>query len=235
MSRATLVRAGVLVVLVVGAILAQVLVGLPSQEELRSTLDDLGAWGFLVFVAIYVGVCLLPTGPTAVVTIVGGALFGFWVGLLAVLLSADLGLVAAFVVSRVLGRGVVADSGSARVRAVDAQVREHGFATVLVARLVPLVPFSTANYVFGLTSVAWRDYLLASVIGIVPGTAVYVAVGAFGTEPGSLPFLLAIGALVLLSLVGLLRKRFTGSRAPATPSAAPTAAPSADAGPPGTS
>lgn len=209
MNRGTLVKAAVLGALVVAAVVVQLVVGLPSQGELRSGLDGLGGWAIPAFVAAYVGVSLLPAGPTAVLTIVGGALLGFGVGLPVVLLGANLGSAAAFATSRYLGRGIVAESGSERVQRVDAEVRGHGFVTVLVARLVPLVPFTTANYVFGLTSVRVRDYGLATAVGIVPGTAVYVAVGAFGTKPGSLPFLLAIGALVLLSLMGLLRTRLS--------------------------
>ncbi|MGA8258055.1 MAG: TVP38/TMEM64 family protein [Nocardioides sp.] len=212
MSRGTVVRLGVLAALVVGAIVLQLVVGLPSQDDLRSALDDLGGWAIPVFVLVYVGVCLLPAGPTALVTIVGGALLGFATGLAAVLVGANLGALAAFTVSRYLGRDAVVKISNDRVRSLDEQVRQHGFSTVLVARLVPLVPFSTANYVFGLTSVKLRDFVVATVFGIVPGTAVYVAVGAFGTEPGSLPFLLAIGGLVLLSLIGLARKRFSRDR-----------------------
>lgn len=208
MSRRSLaVRGGLLVVLVVGAIVVQAVVGLPSQAELRPALDGLGVWAVPAVIAVYVVVCLLPAGPAAVVTIVAGALLGFAVGLATVLVGAVLGSLVAFGVSRLLGRDVVARLSGERVRQLDAKVREHGFATVLVARLVPLVPFSTANYAFGLTSVTWRSYLAATALGIVPGAAVYVAVGAYGAEPGSWPFVLAVAALVLLSLVGVVRAR----------------------------
>jgi len=225
-SRSTAVRAAVLATVLVAAVVVQLVVGLPSQAEVRTALDGLGPFEVPVFVAVYVAVCLLPAGPTALLTIAGGAVLGFGVGLVAVLVAADLGAVAAFALSRVLGRGVVADSERAWVRRLDARVRDHGFATVLVARLVPLVPFSTANYAFGLTSVRPAHYVAATVVGIVPGTAVYVAVGAFGSEPGSLPFLLAIGGLVLLSLVGLAHRRRGGQRGgpapePPSPGAAP--------------
>ncbi|MEJ7831991.1 MAG: TVP38/TMEM64 family protein [Nocardioides sp.] len=219
--RSLAVRGGLLIVLVVAAVVVQVVVGLPSKSELRSALDGLGGWAIPAVIAVYVVVCLLPAGPAAVVTIVAGALLGFAVGLATVLVGATLGSMVAFAVSRFLGRDAVARLSGERVRQLDAKVREHGFATVLVARLVPLVPFSTANYAFGLTSVTWRSYLAATALGIVPGTAVYVAVGAFGAEPGSLPFLLAIAALLLLSLVGVIRARW--SRRGATDDAAPPA------------
>lgn len=209
MSRGVLVKAGVLLALVVAAVALQLSVGLPSQAELRSTLDGLGGWGVPAFVAAYAAISLLPAGPTAVMTVLGGLLLGFGTGLVAVL-----GAASAFLLSRVLGRDAVRSLTGVRFASLDERVRAHGFATVLLARLVPLVPFSTANYAFGLTSVSTRTYAGATVLGIVPGSSVYVAVGAFGTDPGSPPFLLAIAALVLLTVLGVWRQRRTRGAAP---------------------
>lgn len=214
MNRTTLVKAGVLLALVALAVVLQLSVGLPSQGELRSTLDGLGAWAVPAFVAAYAAVSLLPAGPTAVMTVLGGLLLGFGTGLAAVLAAAVLGAVAAFFVSRLLGRDAVRSLTGRRFASLDDRVRDNGFATVLLARLIPLVPFSTANYAFGLTSVSTRSYAAATVLGIVPGSAVYVAVGAFGADPGSPPFLLAIAALVLLTVLGVWRQRRTRGAAP---------------------
>ncbi len=203
----TLVKAGLLLAIVVAAVAVQLAVGLPGQEELRSALDGFGPWAVPAYVLAYVAVALLPAGPAVVVTIVGGALLGFAVALPATLLGATLGATAAFGIARWLGRDAVSAVSGARVRALDARVREHGLATVLVARLVPLIPFTSANYAFGLTSVRVSSYLLGTVLGILPGTAVYVAVGAYGAEPGSWPFLLAVAALLLLTAVGWWRSR----------------------------
>ena len=221
MNRATLVKAGVLLALVALAVGLQLSVGLPSQAELRSTLDGLGAWAVPAFVAAYAAVSLLPAGPTAVMTVLGGLLLGFGTGLAAVLAAAVLGAVAAFFVSRLLGRDAVRSLTGQRFASLDDRVRDNGFATVLLARLIPLVPFSTANYAFGLTSVSTRSYAGATALGIVPGSAVYVAVGAFGTDPGSPPFLLAIAALVLLTVLGMWRQRRTRGAAPSGADHAP--------------
>lgn len=81
------------------------------------------------------------------------------------------------------------------------------------------VPFAALNYLSGLTAVRTSSYFLATVIGILPATTAYVAVGAYGNEPGSLPFLAAIGALVMLTVVGVVvsrRRRDGASDATAT-------------------
>lgn len=207
MKRSTYVKAGLLVALIVAAVVLQLTVGLPSRAELQSVLDGLGPFAIPAFIALYVAACLLPLGPSALLTIVGGALLGFWVALAAVLAGAILGSVVGFSISRVLGQDAVQGITSARVHALDARVSEHAFGAVLLARLVPLVPFTTANYALGLTSVPLTSYVLATAVGILPGTAVYVAVGAYGARPGSPPFLIALAALVLLTVIGLLRSR----------------------------
>lgn len=211
--RRAAVRLAVLVSLLVAAVVVQQTLGLPSQAELRGLLDGLGAWAVPAYVLAYVAVCLLPAGPTAVLTIAGGALLGFAVALPATLLGAVLGALVAFAVARGLGREAVRRVSGSRVRALDERVRRHGLGAVLLARLVPLVPFSTANFAFGLTGISARHYLVGTAVGIVPGTAVYVAVGAFGTDPTSWPFWAAIAGLVALTAAGIWRNRRTASSA----------------------
>ena len=209
MSRSTWIKLGAFVTFLVGAVVLQLVVGLPSQEELRSNLDGLGAVAIPAFIVLYVGVSLLPVGPSGLLTIVGGALLGFAVALASVLLAAVIASSLSFLIGRSLGREAVQGLSSERIRALDEKVGAHGFATVLLARLVPVIPFTTANYAFGVTSVRLWSYVLATALGIIPGTAIYVSVGAFGADPGSPPFLLAIAGLVALTLIGLWRSRRT--------------------------
>ena len=206
MKRSSYLKAIGLLALVVAAVVVQLWVGLPDRDELRSVLDGLGKAAIPAFIAVYAAT-LLPAGPTAVLTILGGALLGFGPAVAAVLVAAVLGATASFFISRSLGRDFVRGVSNERVRALDAKVADHGFGSVLLARLIPLIPFSSANYAFGLTSVTARSYVLATALGIAPGTALYVAVGAYGATPGSWPFVLAIVGLVLLSGLGLLRSK----------------------------
>ena len=78
---------------------------------------------------------------------------------------------------------------------------------VIVMRLVPVLPFTAIDYAAGLTSVRTRDYAIGTALGIFPGTVSFVALGAYGTSPGSWPFIVAVAALVLLTAGGLLVAR----------------------------
>ena len=120
----------------------------------------------------------------------------------------------AFGLSRSLGRRAVERVDNDRLRRLDALLRRRGLLAVIGIRLVPLLPFNALNYLCGLTAVRTRDYIAGTVVGSCPGPA-YVTIGAFGAEPGSLPFLIAVGGLVALSLAGLLvaRRRRAGEPA----------------------
>ena len=185
----------------------------PGVADLRRQYAGTGLFGALGFAVVYALLSLLPL-PAAVFTLAAGAVFGLARGLPIVLLGATLGAVAAFYLGRVLGRDAVQHFTGARLQTLDSYLARRGFWAVLAARLVPIVPFTALNYLSGLTAVRASSYLVATMVGILPGTTAYVAVGAYGNQPGSLPFLTALGALILLSVVGLTVTRRRRNRAP---------------------
>ena len=147
-------------------------------RELLDWVAGLGAWGPVAFGVVYVLACVLFV-PGALLTLGAGALFGLWVGTIAVSIAATLGATAAMLVGRFLLRDWVAArvAGRPRFAAVDAAVAREGFRIVLLTRLSPVFPFNLLNFAYGLTRVSVRDYLLASWIGMLPGTVLYVYLG----------------------------------------------------------
>lgn len=196
--------------LVAGAVVLAVTVGMPPAAHLRSTFVVLGWWGPAVFAALYAAVSLVPL-PKALFTLAAGALFGVVGGLLAVVVGATVGAMVAFYLGRALGQQAVHRLTAVRVDRVDHLVSRRGFLSVLVARLVPVVPFTALNYVAGLTAVRAVDFLLATVLGILPASTAYVVVGAQGGRPGSWPLWAALGALAVLSVAGALRSNVLGA------------------------
>lgn len=200
------IRVAALILVIIAFAVFETQVGLPSGVDVRGYFRGLGWIALPAFAVFYAAATLLPL-PKAVCTIAGGAVFGFWAGLVVVLVGAIVGSTGAFAGARWLGRDSVRGLTADRVRRLDDQIGRRGFMTVLVARLVPVVPFTTINYIFGLTAVKLRSYVAATAIGIVPGTAVYVAVGAYGFSPGSWPFAIAVVGVVLLGIVGTVHAR----------------------------
>ncbi|WP_298251298.1 TVP38/TMEM64 family protein [uncultured Arthrobacter sp.] len=187
---------------VVAATVVVLLVPLPDVDRLRDFVEQAGYWGPAVFVLGYAALTLAPV-PKSVLSIAAGVLFGFWTGLVLVYAAALLGAAAGFWLGRALGRDAVERLTQARVERVDAVLSSRGFIAVVGVRLVPVLPFTVINYSAGLTSVRWWPYFLGTMVGILPGTASYLALGAFGLDLGW-PAQLGIAVLGLLTLAGVI-------------------------------
>ena len=206
-----IVRLVVLGVLLAGLLAAVLVAGVPDAAGIRADVDALGALAPVAFVLLYAGLTLLPA-PRNVLSAAAGLLFGLVQGVLLAVPGALLGAVAGFGLGRLLGREAVERFGGARVARVDALLARRGLVAVLVARLVPVVPFTGVNYAAGLTAVRFGDFVVGTAIGVVPGTVAYAALGAYGTSPTSWPFVTAVAVLLVLSLVGAWfggRRRFS--------------------------
>jgi uncharacterized membrane protein YdjX (TVP38/TMEM64 family) len=208
------VRPAVLVALVAVAVVVALTVGVPPVEEIRRRVAGSGPAAPVLYALLYAGLTLTPV-PVSVVTIAGGVLFGVAVGLPAVLAGALVGAVAGFAVSRYLGRRTAARIGGQRLARLDALLRRRGVVAVIAVRLVPLLPFTTLNIACGLTAVRLRDYVIGTAVGVLPGATAFVTIGAYGADPGSAPFLLAVGGLAALAVGGLVvaRRRRAGREA----------------------
>ncbi|MBW3662771.1 MAG: TVP38/TMEM64 family protein [Actinobacteria bacterium] len=180
----------------------------PDITSARDTLQRLGWLAPVAGAALYAVLTVL-MAPGAFLTAGVGVLFGTATGIVVALLGAIVGATVAFVIARHSTRTAVDRLLTGRGRAVDAWLSERGLIAVLTLRLVPLVPFSAANYAAGLTGISRRDYLIGTALGIVPGTVAYVAIGANITRPGDPQFIAAIVGLGALSVLGavVLRRR----------------------------
>ncbi|UCF19932.1 MAG: TVP38/TMEM64 family protein [Gemmatimonadota bacterium] len=145
-----------------------------NPEAIAGFFRGLGTpwWSPFVFVPLYAfGVAF--GMPGTIPTLAGGAIFGVARGMLYNTIAANLGALLAFLLARYLGRDFVARIIKGRSAALDQKIGEHGFGTILYLRLIPLVPFNALNFAAGISRVSPRDYVLGSLIGMLPGTLVY--------------------------------------------------------------
>lgn len=152
------------------------------QEVLREALhrvQELGRWGAVLFVTIYVVSTVLFI-PGSALTLGAGAIFGVLWGSVYVSIGATLGATLAFLVGRHLARESIARriEGDARFAAMDQAVEKEGWKIVGLTRLSPVFPFTLLNYAFGITRVKLSHYILASWAGMIPGTVMYVYFGS---------------------------------------------------------
>ncbi len=149
---------------------------------LRETLAQvarLGAWAPLIFVLVYVLAAVLFV-PGSALTLGAGALFGVVRGSIYVSIASTLAAGVAFLLGRYVARDWVAKKiqGNATFDSIDRALADEGWKIVLLTRLSPVFPFTLLNYAFGLTRVGFREYILWSWIGMMPGTVLYVYLGS---------------------------------------------------------
>ena len=174
---------------VLAALVAAVLL-LPVQEWLLAVVTavrDLGAWGVVLFALIYVAATVAAL-PAWLLTLGAGFVWGPLPGTLLVSPVSTIAATAAFSLGRGLARERVARrvETDPRFAAIDAAVGRSGFRIVLLLRLSPVFPFNLLNYALGLTRVTLRDFVLASWIGMLPGTFLYVYLGSLATSAAEL-------------------------------------------------
>ena len=152
-----------------------------------------------VYFAVYVAVTALSLPGAVPMTLIGGALFGFWLGTLLVSFASSIGATLAFLASRLVLRDWVRQRFGARMGAIDAGIEKEGALYLFALRLVPLFPFFVINLLMGLTKIGTFRYYWVSQLGMLLGTMVYVYAG---TQLGQ--FRVSTGLLVAFALIGLL-------------------------------
>ena len=189
----TRAHAGIFKILIILVVVAALIVAsktLPVTQWLKIFLawtEGLGFWGPAFVAGFYVLACVLFL-PGSILTLGAGAVFGLVVGTATVSVGSTLGAAAAFLVGRTVARNWIAGKveGNPKFAAIDEAVGREGFKIVLLTRLSPVFPFNMLNYGFGLTKVRLRDYVLASWVGMFPGTVMYVYLGTVIGEVGRL-------------------------------------------------
>jgi uncharacterized membrane protein YdjX (TVP38/TMEM64 family) len=170
-------------------------------------------WAPLVFVVGYT-LAIAFGFSGLVLTLAGGAMFGFAQGALLNTLGANFGATAAFWLARGLGRNGLETLLGRRLAGIDRITQESGFVWLLRLRFIPVVPFNLLNFASGLTAIPWRTYAIATALGILPGTLVYtffadaILAGSRGaTHAAFVRAVLAGALLILLSFTPTLARR----------------------------
>ena len=179
------------------AVVAVVLfVPMPTAVQLRDWATSLGAWFPLAFLGVHVVMTALPFPRTAF-TLAAGLLFGPVLGAIIAVAASTLSALTALLAVRALG-WQLSEVGHPRLESIDSRLRERGWPAVLSLRLIPAVPFSVLNYAAGASSVRPLPYTLATLVGVVPGTAAVVILGDAMT--GNVSPLLVLVSLCTASL-----------------------------------
>src|SRR5215212_1228829 len=152
------------------------LVPRPGAMQLRDWATAVGPWFPLAFLAAHIVVTVFPFPRTAF-TLASGLLFGPWLGIAIAVVASAVSALLALLLVRAAGWRLDRLVPHPRVKTLDARLRRRGWPTVMSMRLIPAVPFSVLNYAAGASSVRVLPYTVATLAGLLPGTAAVVILG----------------------------------------------------------
>ena len=200
-------KSKLLILLLVAVVIGSLLLFAPreylSLEFVQSKLGAIEAFraehpvqAVLIFAAIYIISTAASIPGALILTLSGGAIFGFFFGSVVVLISATIGATIAFLLARYLFDDMVQNKMGERLTKIRENFRKEGALYLFSMRLVPVFPFFAINLLMGLTSIKTSTYALASFIGMAPGTMAYINAGTQLGKLESVKGLLSPGLII---------------------------------------
>lgn len=173
-----------------------------TAEGIKEHISSLGVFGPIIYMIMF---SVIPSG--SIIAIAGGMAFGIYLGTLYTILGALLGSTTAFYIARFLGREAVEKLLRGKFQSLGNGAKENGFLFILILRLIPVIPFNVISYGAGLTKINYKDYLLATMIGIIPGVIVFTNLGDKALNINSPEFVWAIAMFLGLIIASLVLKK----------------------------
>lgn len=182
-----------------------------TLEAVKTNRDRLLAWteahyarSVGLFIAVYVAQTALALPGAAVLTLTAGFLFGSLWGTVYANLGATMGATVAFLAARYVLAEWIERRFGARLAALQQGFARNGFSYLLTLRLIPVFPFFLINVLSGLTRVSLGTYVLATAVGIIPGSFVYAYAGRQLGTLESLSEIASPRVLTAFTLLGVL-------------------------------
>lgn len=180
---------------------AAYLLGGINPIQLQALLNQAGIWAPIIYIVLY-SVATVFLLPSTALNLTGGAIFGPWLGTLWTSIAAVLAAVVSFAFTRTVGREIIAQKLANRWQSMDAEMRQGGLFYIFAIRLLPIIPYGLVNFAAGLTSIRFRDYLVGTILGTVPGVLPFVMLGSSGLQAMRTGDILPL--VSSLALIGLL-------------------------------
>jgi len=174
-----------------------------SQEKCALLYAEYPVLAIGSYMALYVLITSISLPGAAVLTLLGGALFGLWVGTLVVSFASTIGATIACFVARFLLRDWVQKKLGDKIAPVNTGIEQEGPFYLFTLRLIPVFPFWAINLVMGLTTMPLRTFYWVSQVGMLAGTLVYVNAGNELAKIDSLSGIVSPGVLFSCVLLGI--------------------------------
>ncbi len=214
MKRKTIIKLAFVVVVLILLIIFREYINIDRMIALLNSLKN-NPIAPLIYVVVYaVSVTLIV--PAGALTLLSAPLFGFWYGLLLTTIGANLGCHLSFWIGRLLGEDAIkkfVKSGSF-IEKATVQAQKNGFVFMMYTRLIPLFPFAVVNYLSAIIGIKYRDYTIATFLGMIPGSAVYVylAYSATNIAENPLGIVVSVAVLIMFTVIVTLVKKHSDKK-----------------------
>ncbi len=181
-----------------------------TPRAMRDYIQGFGRLAAVVYVIAYVlnTVSIIP--PIAPLSLSAGLAFGSVWGAIYLMLAAMIGTSLTFTISRFFGRSLIDRLLKGKFKNLDEKLEKNGFMTILFFRVIPLVPYEVLNYASGLSKIKFKDYFLATFLGLIPGVVIAAFFGgSLGEVKGirdlvTPKFLISVGLMALIIAVPVI-------------------------------
>ncbi len=190
---------------------------LQQLAQQRNTLLEMVAeqalFSALLFVVVYLITVALSIPGATVLSLIGGFLFGPFLGLLLINIGATTGALLVFLAARFLFGNSIQEKYPEKLERFNREISQNGTNYLLTLRLIPIFPFFLINLFAGFTRIPVLTFLWTTAVGIIPGSFVYAYLGYSGTtiKPGdsllSPQIIVALVLLGLLTLIPVIRRK----------------------------
>jgi len=177
----------------------------------------IGGFGYLAPFIYILCFTILPIAffPVPILALAAGLLFGFLPGTIYTLIGAVLNSALMFLMAKILAKDAVTnllqrklpENWSSFLFNLD---EKRGFGIIFILRLIPAMPYNLINYGAGLTSIKFSSYMLATILGILPGTLVFLNIGNQALNIHNPAFVVSIILLILLTIFSLILGKMIG-------------------------
>ena len=187
-----------------------------TAQSIRDWVSGFGVMAPMAYIFVW---AILPIFffPVPVLALAGGLSFGLVDGTIYTLIGAMVNSSLMFLLANILAKDMVSkyledklpDKWWDRFQSADGK---EGFLIVLICRLIPIMPYNVINYVSGLTKIRFSNYFLATLIGIFPGTVIFLNVGDKILDVKSPEFIMSIVFVVILTVVSIVLGKYVSKK-----------------------
>lgn len=174
-----------------------------KYQDIQVLVNQNYTFYYIVFFILYVVVTAFALPISLLKTLLAGALFGFWPGLILVSFASSIGSTFCFLISRYVLRNYTQKRFHSYFEKINKGIKSDGKLYLLFLRLSPIFPFFIINLVFGLTKMKTLDFYIVSQIGMFIGTAIFVNAGVQISNINSIEEILTFKVILSLTLIGL--------------------------------